>query len=265
MLSYKASLIKEVEKDKLKEIILDEHLNSYYIRRELQLITGSYKEKTRENIRSYLLKFSESLQQRLDQDYVNSFSGWQGNLYKITRSYEKWLNNRLYQELSEIILKEEKSFELLNNVKKHLSFYLKSFRERLNENLREILGVEISQEEWQLTINELRQPDISLSRSFDFHLDMLWFLFPMFIFRKVFKQYFQSRIPYEIEKNLHRLTSGLNEKVNKEIDSLMFQALVYINHELKTIDKLLTEKAGESKNILDEINKIKRLSKINQL
>ena len=257
-IAYQASLKKESEKNKLRETILDEHLNSHFIRRELLLIIGSYKEKTRDSIKKYLDSFKGNIEKAITREYEAAFAGWKGNLYRVTRQFEHWLNQSLSMELKEILLKEEISYELLNAVKKHLSFYLKSFRDRLSENLERILGVQMKPEEWVISVRELKKPDISISRTFDFHLDSLWFLFPMFIFRNLFRRFFFSRIPYEIDKNLHRLTSDMNEKVNKEMDNLMAQALAYMNEELKTVDVLLSEDRGDSVSILERMDGIRK-------
>ncbi|NPV89568.1 MAG: hypothetical protein HPY50_02175 [Firmicutes bacterium] len=255
-ISYKSSLKLESEKSRLKEMILDEHLNSSFVRRELQLITSSYKEKTRESVRVYLDAYSKGIEEKLLSEYETAFKFWKGNLNRVTRQYETWLKETLESRLHEILISEEKSFELLNTVRKHLAFYLKSFRERLSHNLEEVLGVQLKLEDWEINLRELKRPDISISRSFDSHLDMLWFLFPMFIFRNVFRRYFAGQINYEIEKNLHRMTSDLNGKINKEIDALMTQALAYMNEELSMIETLLSENKGESHYILERINTI---------
>jgi hypothetical protein len=227
------------------------------VRRELQLIIGSYKNKTRENIGTYLNSFRKSIETGLMEEYQIAFAGWKGNLYQITRRYEEWLKQTLQSELKEILLNEEKSFELLNHVKKHLSFHLKSFRERLRDNLARVLGIQMQSEQWEITVGAFKKPDVSISRSFDSHLDMFWFLFPMFLFRSVFRRYFASQIHYEIEKNLHRLTSGLTERINKEMDNLMGQALAYMNEELNLIDRLLSENQGNSEDILQRMNSLK--------
>ena len=113
-ISYQASLKKESEKEKLKEIILDEHLNSHFIRQELLLIIGSYKKKTRENFQIYLDAFRKGIEEKIGREYEAAFSSWRGNLYEVTRQFEKWLNQSLSSELKEILLKEEKSYELLS-------------------------------------------------------------------------------------------------------------------------------------------------------
>ncbi|KUG02616.1 hypothetical protein ASZ90_019984 [hydrocarbon metagenome] len=260
-ISYQASLKLESERKQLKDIILDEHLNADYTRKELLLIIGSYKGKTRENIRTYLDSFKLPTQEKLAKDFEQVFPQWQGNLYQLSRQYEKWLKISLETALKEILLTEDKSYELLNAVKKHLAFYLRSFRERLNDNLERVLGVKMNLEEWQINLHEINKPDISVSRSFDFHLDLLWFLFPTIIYRGFFKRHFFKQIPAEVEKNYYRLTSDLNELVNKQMDYLMLQALSYINEELSMIERLLSEFRGDNIYIKDKIDRITGLSK----
>ncbi|MEA4924195.1 MAG: dynamin family protein [Syntrophomonadaceae bacterium] len=259
-IAYQASLRQEEEKSRLKEAILDEHLNAHYVRRELILITGSYKEKTRDHLRIYLESYRHVIENRLFNDYERSFSGWKGNLYKVTRQYEQWLKKSLEAELKEILLKEEKSFELLNAVKKHLAFYLKSFRERLSHNVEQVLGTNLQLEQWEITVGELKKPDISISRTFDSHIDLLWFIFPMFLWGRLFKLYFRGQIAPEVEKNLHRLTSSLNERINKGIDNLMNQALVYMNEEANMIEQLLSEHQVDSEQIKECIDRISWLN-----
>ncbi len=254
-----ASLIMESEKAELKKVVLGEHLNSGFVRRELLLIISSYKEKTRESIWEYLATFRNDIERRLISEYNEAFATWRGNLYHVTRKYEDWIRQSLEDQLREIMLEEEKTFELLKAVQQHLSFYLKSFRERINSNLERALGVKMKTESWDISLTEVRKPDISISRSFDFHLDMLWFLFPMFIFRNIFRKHFRSQISKEVEKNLHRLTSGLTERTNKEMDRLMAQSLTYINEELEVTEKLLSENQGDSEYILGRMKRIKDL------
>jgi hypothetical protein len=223
----------------MRERVIDEHLNSHFIRRELQLILDSYKSETREGIRKYLDGYRAGITGKILQKYAGDAPGWKGNLYQVTRQFEAWLRAELTGELQAILQREDKTSGILTGVQKHFSFYLKSFRERLDDNLAKTLGVTIKGEEWKVTLREFKKPDISISRTFDFHLDLLWFLLPMAIFGKLFHRYFAGQIPYEVEKNLHRLTSGLAEKVYKEMDTLLAQTQGYIREELNTVEGLL--------------------------
>ncbi|WP_172674154.1 dynamin family protein [Syntrophomonas palmitatica] len=256
-IAYEASRQKESDRKRLQESILDEHLHFHFIRRELLLIIGSYKEKNREQVYDYLNSFRGEIETRLKNGYRTAFPDWKGNLYSVSRQYENWLNQTLTLELQEILLKEEKSFELLGALKRHLTFYLKSFRERLSHNLEQVLGIKANLAALDISVDEIKKPSISISRAFDFHLDMLWFFFPMFIFRGIFQRYFEKQIDYEIDKNLHRLTSNMNERINKEMDSLMVKALSYINDELNMIETLLGENKGASDYILSKMEQIR--------
>lgn len=257
--AHNASLKTESESKQLKNSILDEYLNSTFVRQELLLIIQSYKQRTRESLRIYFESQRASIRGALTEQFDCAAANWKGNLYQLTRQYEDWIKSSLSMELTEILLDEEKSYELITAVRKHLSFYLKSFRERLTFNLERALGVAMKSEQWEMDLRELDKPNISISRSFDMHIDMLWFLFPMFIFRSLFLRYFKKQISLEVDKNLHRLTSALTEKVNKEMDYLMKQALAYMNEELRIIQGLLTGHSQDSSLILERKHKIKSL------
>lgn len=260
---YQTSLQQASDRQKLKETILDEHLHSNFIRQELLLIVGSYKDKNRQQFYAYFNSFRQELESKLKHDFQNIFPAWHGNLYAVSRRYENWINQALIMELKEILLKEEKSFELISSLKKHLSFYLKSFRERLSHNLEQVLGVKARLENFDITMGEIKKPDILIGRAFDSHIDLLWLFFPWFIFKNIFRRYFEKQIDYEIDKNLHRLTSNMNERMNKEMDCLVEQALAYINTELNWIETLLNDNQNKSAYIQERIQQLN--SKINKL
>jgi len=44
--------------------------------------------------------------------------------------------------------------------------------------------------------------DIIATKSFDIHLDLIWFLIPMVLFRKFFERHFIRGIPRDVEMNL---------------------------------------------------------------
>lgn len=264
-ISYQASLKKENEKSKLKEDIIDEHLNAEFVSKELLLILTSYKEKTRDSFEAYLDSFRPLITGKICREYEQIFDTWNGNLYQVTRQFEAWLKKSLESSLKEIMLQENKSFELLSALRKHLAFYLKSFRERLDGNIQRVLYVQMKPEEWEISISDLSRPGISIGRTFDSHIDLLWFFLPMFLFKKIFRRHYLKQIPYEVENNLYRLTSDLNAKLSKEMDKLMFQALDYINKELTTIETLLSENHRDNESILKRIDSIREKLKYFQI
>ena len=58
------------------------------------------------------------------------------------------------------------------------------FKNLLDMNIDKVLGVKLGEAAWNITVAEPSHPDITFARSFDFHLDMLWFIIPMFTFEE---------------------------------------------------------------------------------
>jgi len=82
---------------------------------------------------------------------------------------------------------------------------------------------------------------------------LIWFLFPMFIYKNVFKRYFIRQIPYEVEKNIYRLTSDLSDIINTSIENQKEQSLKYISNELNTINAILSNQKFDFKTINEQL------------
>lgn len=246
-IAYKASLKTEDEKKQLKEKILDEKVNIDFIQQELRLITTDSKSKVRDTVYKIFEPYKTDLVNELVIDFKSEFSSWKGNLYQLSRKYEQWLKSALALKLKIIADKEQFHFnEILNKINSHFSFYTKSLREKLSENIFTVLGIKLSPDEWKPEFKPLKQPDISIYRAFDSNIDLLWFLFPMFLFKKIFQNYFSKQIVNEVDKNIHRITSGITGIINKETDNNKEQTLKYILNELNTIENVLSGEQSKS-------------------
>lgn len=256
-LSLEVSRRSDMDREHLKSVIIGERLSIDYLRTELLLLMTEYLGRTRKSIYRCLEPYRKNLIRTVEDKFLHEYPGWKGNLYKISREYEKWLNNILQQEIKIIVDTEHAKFaELADKAKTHFSVFIKSFREKLNRNIESVLGITITPEEWIAEVREMKNPDIRISRASDLHLDMLWFLFPMFFYRNIFKSYFTRQIPYEIDKNLHRVTSDLTGMVNKAIEELKDQTYRYITNELFTIESILGDKQSQTGEILDSMKLI---------
>ena len=197
------------------------------------------------------------IQQIISQDLKKNYYTWQGNLYKISRTYEKWLKQTLSHQIKQIVSRYKPQMdEILVNAANRFSFFTENFTQNLKKKILDSLGVEIQTLQWQAQMKPLESPDISVYRAFDSNIDLLWFLFPMFIFKKLFYKQFAKQIPLEVEKNIYRTISILTGIVNAEIEKLAQQSIVYINQYIDTISKALSiqqQKIDELKNDLEEI------------
>ncbi len=249
---------KDSERQELKNKILDEQLKLNFIQKELGYIAQSYENNTRNELEKELLGHHlEPLRALLIKEFYTEYDKWNGNLYKISRNYEKWLKENMAKSLGRIE-KEEYSFanELLANAQNHLNNYTSHFRERLNQRINEVLHVLLPEEDFQVKVEPLEKPDIITSWAFESHIDMLWFLIPMKLFRNVFRKSFAAQLPDEAEKNLRRLVSILTKNINIAIKKSHGEALIYITSKLESIEHLLDEKHSGEEEIHTYLNQL---------
>jgi len=257
-IEYKIAQNNEIQKLNLKEQILEEQLNKSFLAQELRLIASNQKGQTREKVFDILQKYENQLVDDLRKKFKEDYKSWNENLNKVARKFEKWIKENLTIQFEKILGAEYQQFaEIVNSNKKHFQYFIKSFRDRLNSNIEKVLNVKMLQEDFEFEIKALKKPNISISWSFEFHLDLIWFLFPMFIFKNIFRRHFLNLIEYEVNKNIHRVTSELNLKIHNLISEYEKQALNYISNELKTIESVLSRAKFESKHYLDLMNSLR--------
>lgn len=257
----KTSCQKEEERLGLKNKILDEQMQFSFIQKELFYITRNYKETTRNILEKEILdEYQRKLEEKLRHDLGVNYARWKGNLNKISRKYEIWLKGAMEKNLREIeIEKRPLADEILNQAQNHFNNYCLHFRERLNHRIEEVLHVRLPKEDFNVTVEKLTKPDISTSWAFESHIDMLWFLIPMFLLRKVFFRNFQQQLPAEAEKNLRRLVAVLTRNINKAMEQSFLETQSYIQTRLQNIEKLLNFEDFNIEEINDSIKEIGQL------
>lgn len=252
---------KEEERLVLKNKILDEQMQFSFIQKELSYITRNYQETTRNILEKEILdEYQKKLEEKLRHDLEVNYARWKGNLNKISRKYEIWLKEAMEKNLREIeIEKRPLADEILKQAQNHFNNYCLHFRERLNHRIEEVLHVRLPKEDFNVTVEKLTKPDISTSWAFESHIDMLWFLIPMFLLRKVFFRNFQQQLPTEAEKNLRRLVAVLTKNINKAMEQSHLETLAYIRSRLQNIEQLLDVQNFNVADLNDSIEEIVQL------
>jgi len=110
-----------------------------------------------------------------------------------------------------------------------------------------VLSTRLAEVEWSIDVAEPEHPDVMATKSFDIHLDLIWFLIPMALFRKVFELHFVRSIPREVERNLSHLAAQWEKRINAAIDAMKEQAIGYVQDELATIEAILSKTGGRAK------------------
>lgn len=191
---------------------------------------------------------------------LREMPSWKGNLSKLTDQYENWLKETLAEEIGHISKNEHKHFwGTLKKAHASLSRSLEAFRTLLNQNIERVLGLRLAEAEWKIDVTEPHQPDIRISRTFDFHLNLFWFLIPMFIFRRLFEKHYLNQVPNIVVVNLSRLAAQWEDRINKAIEEMKKQALKYVQDELSTIESLLSKARGQTDEIRRTMEELKKI------
>ncbi len=258
-LALKTAMRADCDRDELKKLIFDERVNYDMIRSELFLKARDCKLQTRSHVATYLETTQrEALIDRLLQKLSVQMPTWKGNLWKLTRQYEEWLMTVMTEEMDHISRAQYKNFfGTLKKAHSSISRSIELFRNLLDRNIEKVLGTKLSGVDWVIEVSEPSHPDIAFTRTFDFHFDLLWFLFPMFIFRSVFENHFRRQVPRVADIHLSRLAYQWEVRINRTIDEIADQGLRYVQDELSTIDALLSGTAGETEQIRAALKDLK--------
>jgi GTP-binding protein EngB required for normal cell division len=258
--ALKSSTQADSNREILKKLIFDEKVNYDLIQSELFLIVRENMQRTRPLIADYLDGAQRKpLIQRLLAKLSEEMPRWKGNLWKLTRQYEEWLMENMVAEMDHISRADYKHFfGSLKKAHNSMSRSVELFRNLLERNIERVLGVKLGSMDWVIEVPEPTHPDVVFTKIFDFHLDILWFIFPMFIFRGIFEKHFLNQIARVVDIHLSRLAYQWEVRINKTIEAIKDQALKYVYDELSTIDALLSQTTGQSDKInmmIDELRK----------
>jgi GTPase Era involved in 16S rRNA processing len=260
-IALNSSLQADQQKENLSARIINEKVNETIIREELMLIAHENERQTRPLIQTYLENFQGPLTNKMKTKLVREFSLWKGNLWKLSRRYEEWVSQTLSEELRQLSKMEHHNF--YGTLKKaHASFSrsIEVFRQLLSSNIEQVLGTKLADVEWEIEPQQPDQPDIAFTKSFDIHLDLIWFLIPMFIFRKLFERHFIKGLSRQVEINISRLGYQWEKQINYAIDSMRNQAITYVQKEIATIEGLLLQTIGNTEEIRHLIVLLQNLS-----
>ncbi len=245
--------------EQLKKELNSEKEFLQQIHQELGIIAKEYKTHTREQLTKIMIEPKrEQLIKIITQKFSEEYGQWKGNLYKCTRQFEQWLQETLNLVLKENFSDAQKEIDnLIGLPQKHFERQVLLFRERINQRIEPVLHQALPEFLWQITPPEIKEPDIAVSWTFDSNIDLLWWLFPMFFWKKFFGRFFQKKIPNEVEKNLYRLVSQVTKKVNTSIAAMQEAVRDYLFNEYRQILKLLETKTFNEESILEDLKKLR--------
>jgi len=252
----------EEERERIRQHVLEENKSLHFVREELRLLAHQATSQTLQRFGDHLSGRKRPLRARLAADLGARLRTWRVNLWKLTRAYEKWLHEAFSRELGAISRQEHDAFMAAHReAAAAMTHILENFRDRLALRIEEALGVKVAPMEASIRVAEPQAPDVSFSRVFDFHLDSLWFLIPVGLFRPLIDRYFLSQIGWEVEKNLSRLASVWSERVNQAILEMQKEAVLYVRRQIATVESVLGQRESQRLPIQRALNELDELER----
>ena len=236
----------ESNRVRLREQILCETNNAKTIAEELQLIERDCLGNTREQVDEIVERHQQPLRQELLKELRPQLTSWSLNLWKLSRTYEGWMEQSLKQKVHAVSNMERPALALLlQNAERRFSRAVENFKNNLSANVERTLGIKMAAAKWKGEIKAPEHADVSISPAFDVHIDSIWFLLPMSLIKKLVHRHFLRKVSWEVEKNLSRLAWQWTEVVDARIQELKQQAEAYVMTETKTIENLLARQSSQ--------------------
>ncbi len=227
----------------LGDVLREEQREIGAVKAEIALFVRDLSARVRTAAGERYFAYHGEVAARLRDGLREKMPGWRGNLAGTTRAFREWLAAALTEELGRLSEHGETHLGgFLFKARASLQRTVRAFQDRLGRQIERALGIAFSGAHFDARIVPPEQPDVRVGQAFDTHIDLLWFVIPMAIFRPLVGRHFLKIIPWEVEKNLSRLAGQWADAVNASIDALARQAADFIQGELSTIERLAAAK-----------------------
>ena len=225
----------------LLEVLQCERRDIGSVKSEISLFSRELKSQVRSTAGDRFHAYQGEVAGRLWKDLRKRMASWRGNLAKTTGCFQEWLRAALEAELLGVSAHGEVHLSgFLFEAQASLHRTVRAFQDRLAKEIERALGLSFAGAQFEAQIREPARPDVRMGQTFDTHIDLLWFAIPMTFFRPLIERHFLRLIPWEAEKNLSRLAGQWAEAVNASIEDLAGQTLEFMEKELSTIERLVS-------------------------
>lgn len=230
-------------REQLQRQLEQERQSLSTVRNEIWVLSMDLKGRVQADALERYLRHSPALVARLRADLHLAMPQWTGHLRQIAEQFAQWMGDALYAELGPLSHQEgdELTARHIAAAQESLTRVVRAFQDRLAKDIERALHMTFSGANFEGTIRHPERPDVRLSRVFDIPFEILWFVIPMPIFRPLVNRHFVRRIPWEVEKNLHRLVAQWSQAIAASMDDLARQAQAFMRDELTTIEGLVSK------------------------
>jgi GTPase Era involved in 16S rRNA processing len=213
------------------------------VQNEIWILSLELKRRVQADALERCLRHSAELIGRVRASLRAAMPQWTGHLRRTAEQYAEWMSDTLHAELGPLSHQEgdELTARHLAAAQESLTRVVRGFQDRLAKEITQALHMTFAGADFAGTIRHPERPDVRVSRVFDIPFEILWFVIAMSIFRPLVNRHFVRRIPWEVEKNLHRLAAQWSQALGDSIDGLARQAQQFMREELATIEGLVSQ------------------------
>ncbi len=257
-LALKSAETVDSERGALKELVIGEREFLGETKLQLKLCARHAVGATRQIFEKQLQSADRPIEQRLLPELEYSYPAWTRNLASVIECFQDWLEKSLGRELRTVSSSNRPAFLApIDSTKGQLARLLQDFQRRLSERTARAFGVPLRTTEIHIDVKDPETPDVNIGRVFDHNWELLGILVPMWLVRGFVRRHLlNSRLPYEIFKNLSRLTSQWTDSVNASINDVEKQSEARLDELMSTVEHLLSRDRQEAPQICSDIENL---------
>ncbi|MCL6546526.1 MAG: dynamin family protein [Bryobacteraceae bacterium] len=216
------------------------------------------------NLRTGYEKLLESREResraRLLDEFEQRWPQWNSSFRLAVTSFEEWVTRAITIEMTRLSNQHRGDFlEPLHRAGRQLSQTLQDFRNRISERTMEALGVPLRTTEVEIEPEIPRSPDIRIGRLFDREWELISFLIPMPLVKGIVENHFRRRIADVVFKNLSRLASQWEQKINPALTAMEKEALGRLDDLVATLERLLASAGQQAPQIRRDLEEAEQL------
>jgi len=180
------------------------------------------------------------LQARLQADLADRMPRWRGRTRTLEQEFLRWLGEALRREL----LALSPDFAAVaagftRNAEESCWRSGQAFQDRLSGHAADSLGLAFRGVPFTAVLAAPSRPDIRVTPAFDTSFRLLSPLVWTSLFRPLITGHFRRLLPWEVDKNLHRLAVQWSEAGGAAIDEVAGQLDRFLGDELRALERLV--------------------------
>jgi GTP-binding protein EngB required for normal cell division len=257
-LALKSAEALDTDRDALRQMVLGERASLGEFKTQLRLVTRHASGGTRDMVAKRFDPNQDRIEKELAASLETEYSTWTRSLSSVIECFERWLSQELNRTIGALSAADRREFsEYVEKIRKQLARSLQDFRARLSERTTAAFGVPLRSTEIEIETEPPRSPDIKIGRVFDRSWELLSWLIPMWMVKGVVRRHLLfRRLPYEVFKNLSRVTSQWEESINTALFGVEKQAAMRLDDLMATIENLLPRAQSDAPELAADLARV---------